>query len=118
MTRYSSGTTREVPAEETVVPGLFVTPADSHPAFKPEWRLTHGPSGRALPYSGPTPGHVRSLARALASVRADWSDLPADPAEWPADFLAEVNRAGGEWECRRHRRPQPEFFWPVAATHA
>jgi hypothetical protein len=114
--RYSDGTTRDVPAEPTAVPGLVVTPAGGDPAFKPEWRLTHGPSGTAFPYWGPTRGHVQSLARALAKVRPDWSDLPADPEEWPDGLREEANRVGGEWECRRHRLTEPRFFWPVAVT--
>lgn len=113
--RYADHTTLDVEAEETAVPGLYVTPAGGHPAFRPEWRLTHGPSGRALPYWGPTPGHVRSLARALATVRGDWSDLPADLEEWPDELRADINRVGGEWECRRHHRAQPESFCPEVA---
>jgi hypothetical protein len=114
--RYGDGTSRDVPAEATAVPGLFVTPAGGAPAFKPEWRLTHGPSGTAFPYRGPTPRHVQSLARALAAVRADWSDLPAVLKEWPAGLREDANRVGGEWECRRHHLTEPRFFWPVAVT--
>lgn len=111
--RYTDHTTRDVTADVTAVPGLYVTAAGGHPTFRPEWRLTHGPSGTAFPYWGRTPGHVQSLARALAKVRADWSDLPADPEDWPAGLREEANRVGGQWECRRHRLTDPRFFWPV-----
>lgn len=111
--RYSDGTTRDVPAEATAVPGLFVTPAGGDPAFRPEWRLTHGPSGTAFPYWGRTPADARSLARALSKVRADWSDLPTDVDEWPDGLREEANRVGCQWECRRHRITEPRFFWPV-----
>lgn len=121
--RCTNGRAIEVPAEQTEVPGLYITP-DVHlnhlgadrplPLWRPGWRLTHGPSGSALPYVGPTPEHVRELAHALTAVRADWSDLPADLDEWPAEFRQEINRVGGAWEMRRHRRQQPQFFWPMA----
>lgn len=110
------GVAFEVPAEATEVPGLFVTPAVAGPRFRNGWRLTHGPSGAALPYMGPTPQHVRDLAVALADVRADWSDLPAAVEEWPHGLLHDIHQVGGAWECRRHRRTRPEFFWPVAVT--
>lgn len=112
--RLTGNTTRDVEAEATSVPGLYVTPAGGHPAFKPEWRLTHGPSGTAFPYWGRTPADVRSLARALGKVRADWSDLPANLGEWPAGLRVEANQAGGEWECRRHRLTEPYWFCRAA----
>jgi hypothetical protein len=119
---FSDGTSCELPAEATDVPGLYVTPevffghlaADVPlPLWRPAWKLTHGPSGVALPYRGPTPEHVRELARALAVVRDDWSDLPSDTTEWPDGLAEEINRVGALWEMRRHRRKWPTFFWPV-----
>lgn len=120
--RTEGGGVFAIPAEPTEVPGLYVTPevwlahlsAGVPPFWRPSWKLTHGPSGVAMPYRGRTPEHIRELAHALAAVRADWSDLPADRGEWPAGFEKEVNRAGGVWECRRHRLQQPVFFWPVS----
>lgn len=118
----SGGASCEIPAEVTEVPGLYVTPevyfghidAEIPRAlWRPTWKLTHGPSGVALPYRGRTPDHVRELARALTAVRADWSDLPANTKEWPAGLAREINRVGALWEMRRHRRKWPEFFWPV-----
>ena len=109
-----TGSQFEVPAEATEVPGLYVTPdvvlADP-PLFRNGWRLTHGPSGVSMPYRGPSPAHVRELARALAAV-TDWAALPADTAVWPAGLVQQIHRVGAAWEMRRHRR-QCSTFWPV-----
>jgi len=112
--RLADGTAFEMLAEPTDVPGLYLTPeVGAGPSFRNGWKLTHGPSGVAFPYRGPSPEHVRELARALAAVRADWTTLPADVQEWPDALLQQINAVGGAWEMRRHRRTQPEFFWPV-----
>jgi len=103
-------TTREVEAEPTSVPGLYVVPVTARPW---RWHLVHGPSGRVFPYEGSRPGICQLLARAMRKVRADWTDLSVDADSWPTELLMDIQRVGGEWECRHHRRPYPVFFWRV-----
>jgi hypothetical protein len=90
--RGKDGLDTEVPGEVTAVAGLFITPQFNATSgmWSGTWALTHGPSGRCHPYYAPSPARLRDLARRLAEVHADWTELDESPKNWPDEIRERV----------------------------